>query len=91
MATQQGRVDKNGAGIIGVFIGLAVLFFALLLVVFVLSTVLTIFMVLAPVAGLILAAYGSFRYWQSDVDHEQLNAMKIVALGLGIALLGVIF
>lgn len=91
MTTQQNHVNHKNSGIIGVFIGLAVLFFGLLLALFVLKTILAIFFALAPVAGLALTAYGGYRYVNADAEGEKLQAMKIVAGGLAVFTLGIIF
>ena len=82
---------SNGSGIIGVFIGLALLFFGLLLALLVLRILLKIVFALAPLAGLAIAAYGGYQYMQADQERERLGAMKIVAVGLGVAVLGLIF
>jgi len=93
MASNHTHVERNGNGalIIGVFIGLAILFFGLLLVLFILRVVLKVVFALAPLAGLAIAAYGGYRYMQADLESERLEAMKIVAVGLGVAVLGLIF
>lgn len=89
--TEHTHPHKGNSGIIGVFIGLTVLFFGLLMVLFVLKIVLGIFFFIAPVVGIVTAAYGGFRYFKADSEGEKLSAMSLVAAGLGIALLGVIF
>jgi hypothetical protein len=91
MTTNQTHAQRNGSGIIGVFIGLALLFFGLLLALFILRVLLKIVFALAPLAGLAIAAYGGYQYMRADVQDEKLDAMKIVAVGLGVAVLGLIF
>ena len=91
MTTNQTHAKRKSSGIIGVFIGLAVLFFVLLLAVFILKTALSVFFALAPIAGLAIAGYGGYRYAQADADSDKLDATRIIAVGLGIALLGIIF
>lgn len=88
--TQNAKANKS-SGIIGMFIGLTVLFFVLLVALFLLKIVVGAFFLFAPVVGLITAAYGGYRYWQADAEADKLKAMTIVAAGMGIAFLGVIF
>lgn len=88
--TQNAKAHKS-SGIIGMFIGLTVLFFVLLVALFLLKIVVSAFLIFAPVVGLLTAAYGGYRYWQADSDADKLKAMTIVAAGMGIAFFGVIF
>lgn len=88
--TQNVKANKS-SGIIGMFIGLTVLFFVLLVALFLLKVVLGLFFFFAPLLGLVTAAYGGYRYWQADEEGDKLKAMTIVAAGMGIAFLGVIF
>lgn len=88
--TQNAQTQKS-TGLISVFIGLTVLLFILFAALFVIEIVLTVFFALAPVVGIVIAAYGGYTYRQADTDAGRLKAMRIVAVGLGVALLGIIF
>ena len=88
--TQNAKVNKS-SGIIGMFIGLTVLFFVLLVALFILKVIVGAFLIFAPVVGLITAAYGGYRYWQADTEADKLKAMTIVAVGMSIAFFGVLF
>jgi len=88
--TQNAKVNKS-SGIIGMFIGLTVLFFVLLVALFLLKIVVGMFFFFAPVVGLITAAYGGYRYWQADTEADKHKAMTFVAAGMGIAFLGLLF
>ena len=82
---------RKSSGAVSLFIGLAVLLFVLLTALLVLKIALKIFFGLAIPVGLVMAAYGGWRYSQSTTDADKHSAMSLVAGGLGIALLGVIF
>ncbi len=88
--TQNVKANKS-SGIIGMFIGLTVLFFVLLVALFLVTAALKVLFFFAPLLGLVTAAYGGYRYWQADEESDKLKAMTIVAVGMGIAFLGVIF